>query len=232
MTLTSNTDSTCVAQTLASFPEQIKVFDAIDFELLQALTVRVPLLSKRQAILYLKQLGLAGTEPRDRLEQLQVAGWIQKFRCVSSGPLLPTAPRLVWQPGDSLPLLSQHRKRARQQDAIVGPREIEFYVASRFAANLFGVPYRSASNNDVVSKWWLWGCLYRHLNDERAEIVFSSERETPSSTTDHGRLPEHLKVAIQDGTQQIHCLLFYSSLLQLVSVHCHCKEQSIPYLLW
>jgi hypothetical protein len=232
MTVTTNTDSTGTVPTPAGFPGQIKVIDAIDFELLRALTVSVPLLSKRQAILYLKQLGQVGTEPRDRLEQLRVAGWIQKFRCISSGPLPPAGPRVAWQPGDPLPLLSHHRKRARQQDEIVGPRDIEFYVASRFTANLFGVPYRSASSNDVVSKWWLCACLFRQLIDERVEITFTSERDTVSSATDSGKLPEHLKVTTQDGSQQIHCPLFYSSLLQLVSLHCHCKERSLPYYLW
>lgn len=228
----TTTSSTLSDASFSSFPSQVKVIDAIDFELLQSLATCVPLLSKRQAILYLKQLGQKGTEPRDRLEQLQVAGWIQKFRCVSSGPLLPTGPRVAWHPGDPMPLLSRHRKRARQQDEIVGPREIEFYAASRFTANLFGVPYRSASSNDVVSKCWLWGCLFRQLIDERVEIVFSGDGDTASTTTSHGKLPEHLKVTAQDATRQIHCLLFFSSLLQLVSLHCHCKEQSISYYLW
>lgn len=228
----TTTSSTLSDASLSSFPSQVKVIDAIDFELLQSLTICVPLLSKRQAILYLKQLGQVGTAPRDRLEHLQRVGWIQKFRCVSGGPLLPTGPRVAWHPGDPMPLLSRHRKRARQQDEIVGPREIEFYVASRFTANLFGVPYRSASSNDVVSKWWLWGCVFRHLIDERVEIVFTGDSETASSTTSHGKLPEHLKVTTQDATRQIHGLLFFSSLLQLVSLHCYCKEQSIPYYLW
>jgi hypothetical protein len=68
---------------------------------------------------------------------------------------------VAWHPGDPTPLLSRHRERAREQDEIVGPREIEFYVASRFTANLFGAPYRSARYTDVVSKWRLWNCLFR-----------------------------------------------------------------------
>lgn len=228
----SQTTSTTTNASLTSFPSQIKVVDAIDFELLQALTTRVPLLSKRQAILYLKQLGQVGTEPRDRLEQLRIAGWLQQFRCVSSGPLLPTGPRVSWHPGEPMPGLNHNRKLARQQDEIVSPREIEFYVASRFTANLFGTCFRSVSSNDVVWKWSLWGCIFRQLVDQHSNIVFNCDNQNDKSTTKHGKLPEHLREVTQDGTEQIHCLLFYSSLLQLFSLHCHCKEQSIPYYLW
>lgn len=217
---------------VSAFPSQIKVIDAFDFELLQSLAISVPLLSKRQAILYLKQLGQVGTEPRDRLEHIRVAGWIQKFCCVSGGPLLGPGPRVAWYPGDPMPLLSHHRKNARQQDEIVGPREMEYYVASRFTANLFGTPYRHTTSSDAIWKCWLWGCLFRKLIVEPVGIRFISDNETASSPTTHGRLPEHLDVTTPDGSQQVHGLLFYSSLLQLFSLHCHCKDRSIPYYLW
>jgi hypothetical protein len=214
-------------------PPEISVWNDDDYELLHTLSCRIPLLSKAQAIRLLKSQGCRRPAATTGLEQLHVAGWLERYRGTTPWPPLQKAPRIGWVPGQSRPDLRQLRISARREIADDVPRVVTFYVASRLTANLFGTPYRGTVGLDRVREWIAWAGVYLQLLQDRPELAAccdSSGIRNPGQPP--GPLPSHLRVAGSERPRGFIGLLAHSSLPQLLALHQHCRHHVIPYSLW
>ncbi len=214
-------------------PPQITVWDEPGYTLLHTLTCRIPLLSESQAIHVLRQQVCSHSFAAARLDQLRAAGWLERFRCLTHWPSMPAAPRACWNPGESRPELARLRLAARRAIANDRPRNIGFYVASRFTANLFGMPYRGTVNIERISEWLAWAQVYLHLRTAGSHLAVRCNcREISSPNRAPRTMPSYLTIASKGAPAALIGLLAHSSVNGLLALHKHCQEHSIPYLLW
>lgn len=203
-----------------------------DLALLDALTLRVRLLTLRQVTELWWPTGENQRCARRRLESLAEAKLVEIHR-VNAHPLLPvTSPLFTWQPGDAEPDCEQVAENCRVRwDKPALPMTV--CVAAPLAANLLGstargVPHRDHRNHDLRL-----ASVYAAYRMQRPKLatLWIGEHGLPKAGNrikdpdaflrhDNGQLLRVIESAGRYSAEQVQ------------SFHDHCEAHELPYELW
>lgn len=214
-------------------PESIDIWNEAEFCILHTLSVRIPFMSELQAIHSLKVAGHAHAAGVSCLNRLRENGWLSRFRCVANWPSMSEQAIVSWSPGHPKPDLGHERTIARQSPHSSGLRNIRFYVASRWTANLFGSSYRGTVSTELVTPWLKWAQVYLRLLGESPELAPDCNcRTIPCPGEKIGNLPPYLSINRDGVPSRVIAILRESSAARLDALHDYCEQHSIPYQLW
>ena len=203
-----------------------------DLDLLDALTLRVRLLTLRQVTELWWPTGENQRCARRRLECLEVAQLIEIHR-VNAHPLLPvTSPLFAWAPGDAEPDCEQLAARCSQrwsQPAV----PMTVCVAAPLAANLMGstacgLPHRDHWNHDLRL-----ASVYTAYRLQRPKLatMWIGEHGLPKAGHRIKDPDAFLRHKNGQNVRVIESAGRYSE-SQVQSFHDHCEAHDLPYELW
>ena len=203
-----------------------------DLDVLDALTLRVRLLTLRQVTELWWPNGENQRCARRRLECLEAAKLIEIHR-VNAHPLLPVKSALfTWQPGDAEPNCEQLAESCRERwNKPAVPMTV--CVASSLAANLYGstaygVPHRDHRNHDLRL-----ASVYAAYRRQRPQLAALWVGEHGLPKAGH-RVKDPDAFLRSKGGRVIRVIESagrYSE-PQVQSFHEHCEANSLPYELW
>ena len=203
-----------------------------DLELLDALTLRVRLLTLRQVTELWWPNGENQRCARRRLESLEAANLIEIHR-VNAHPLLPVrSPLFAWQPGDAEPDCEALEESCRERwNKPAVPMTV--CVAASLAANLFGstargVPHRDHRNHDLRL-----ACVYAAYRRQKPQLaaMWVGEHGLPKA----GHRVKDPDAFLRHESGQVICVIESAgrySEVQVQSFHDHCEAHELPYELW
>lgn len=203
-----------------------------DLDLLETLTLRVPMLTLRQTAELWWPEARSQRAARQRLALLAKSGWIQQHTVNVHPPLATLRPLFAWKPGaedpDAERIACESRARWFQP-----ARPTEVCVASPRAAGLFGSTARglpSLEHRDHDLRLAAVYVHYRHALPRLATLwVGQSARpkagyrlKDPDALLRHdkGRIRRAIQVAGRWNAAQIE------------SFHEYCVDSDLPYELW
>lgn len=203
-----------------------------DLDLLDALTLRVRLLTIAQVAHIFWPARSKQHRTRHRLSQLESFGFVE-IHCFNAHPLLPVQkPLFAWQPGEDEPdcerIALQCRERW-QEPAI--PQTV--CVAGALAANLFGstsrgVPPREHRDHDLRL-----ACVYAAYRQQhpRLSALWRGEHGLPKAGY---RIKDPDAFLCAEGGRRLRVIESAGrySAAQVQSFHDHCETHELPYELW
>jgi len=203
-----------------------------DMDLLDALTLRVRLLTLRQVTELWWPTGENQRCARRRLESLAAADLIEIHR-VNAHPLLPvTNPLFAWKPGEVEPDFEQMAGKCRNRwNRPAMPMTV--CVAGRLAANLMGstargVPHRDHRNHDLRL-----ASVYAAYRQQRPRLAafWIGEHGLPKAGYRIKDPDAFLRQPDGKLLRVIESAGRYNA-RQIQNFHDHCEANELPYELW
>ncbi len=214
--------------------KSLKIITGRDRELLQALALKVRLVSLRQIADH--WFGGDVANARRRLRQLVAAGLLQRVNVTARPTPLLVGPVVVWQPGQLAPDFGKVARLIETRWHHRPVRHCATFIATTKTANAFGGKARGelkrplqATHDLGVAAVWL------RLHREQSDLAAAWRSEDLLAHTRRGHGDKFPDAFVVNTADEIVAVIEFSGGYDTDRVrefHADCESRRLPYQLW